>query len=209
VGSVWAGLAAAANFAEIFGNSARAERIAKRPRRSRKLRSPTCTTKRTGDSCGPSFTTGTLAAGPHIGQQHVRVFLFGMFPADDPRVVRTMENYRGVALVQVRHWRSGPLPKRLFITAFRKIQLHPRQSLFLCTLCLRNGRSPCQEPEGPETHSWLLEWVMKYASRSGVLGGTGPSFIPETPSRFLPSPGLTYLCHHSMQVGRGFQQNER
>jgi len=123
--------------------------------RSRKLRSPTCTTKRTGDSCRSLVHNGNGWQQDHILDSSMcGVFLFGMFPATihvssapwrlSRESLWCKSDIGGVARYQ----------NDFYYRISEDTNCIPAIPGFSVRSGLRNGRSPWPRARRTETHSW-------------------------------------------------------
>lgn len=171
VASVWAGLRAASNFAEMFGDSIRAERCADTaaeirratevhlydPERGRFLRS----LSRNSHGWQSDGTLDSSQSG---------IFLFGMFGAMDPRVTRTMQAIEEslwcrTAVGGVARYERDP-----YYRMAENTDEVPGNPWFLSTLWLAQWYIECaQSPEDLVRPLELLDWVTRHALPSGVL----------------------------------------
>ena len=188
VAAVVAGLRAAARFARIFGDDqfaegwdraadgirAAASRYLFRTELGRFARMLTVDAQ------------GNVEPDPTIDASLAGLFLFGLFPARDPRVVATMQ------AVEERLWVKTPVggiaryEDDYYYQMSRDIERIPGNPWFICTLWLADwhiarATSPAELARAQE----LLEWVAAHALPSGVLA---EQVHPETGEPLSVSP---------------------
>ncbi len=170
--AVWAGLTAAANFAEVFGEQTTAIRYAAA---AAEIKAAALT--HLWDAEANRFrrglcvdTRGELQPDLAIDSSLYGLFYFGMLPADDPRVVSTMETVRR------RLWSKTPVggiaryENDYFHQVSQDIANVPGNPWFICTLWLAQwhiARARRLTDLMPARE--LLEWAAKYAAPSGVM----------------------------------------
>lgn len=171
VASTWAGLQAAANFARIFGDVARADRYIQAAEEIKEA-----TEQHLYDSDKGVFLRGIAFKNRNwerdeiLDSSQCGIFLFGMYDADDPRVIRTME------AIQDRLWCKTDIGgiARYEQDPYYQIAYDTRQvpgnPWFLCTLWLAQwqiARALTLEDLQPPMK--ILHWVADHAAPSGVL----------------------------------------
>jgi len=172
VAAVYAGLVAAANFASAFGEDDYAERYRKaadeikagadthlwNPEVGRFVRmlSP----KEEGAPV-PDLTIDASVSG---------LFIFGMYPADDPRIVKTMEATRDRLWVRTDVGGMARYENDYYQQVTQDTQRVPGNPWFICTLWLARwliAKAKSKEEMAPALD--LVEWVAKRSLPSGVL----------------------------------------
>jgi GH15 family glucan-1,4-alpha-glucosidase len=172
VGAVWAGLTAACKFADAFGQHDLAERYrtAAEEMRSAAL-------EHLWDGSRGRFVRtisvlpdGTLTKDPTIDISLAGVWLFGMLPPDDERVVATMRAIETTLWVDSAigglaryendpYFRDSALPKGI-----------PGNPWFIGTLWLAEHHIACaKRAEDLEPARKILEWCVARALPSGVM----------------------------------------
>lgn len=187
VASVWAGLAAAANFAEIFGDTRRAERYVRAAQEIREA-----ALLHLYDPDRGRFVRGLSAAGRRLhadstlDASQCGVFLFGMFPADDPRVERTMEAISQRLWVKTDVGGLARYERDPYYQMEVDTERVPGNPWFLCTLWLAQWHIQRAASVGDlERPLELIQWTMDHALPSGVLA---EQLHPHTGSPLSVSP---------------------
>jgi len=173
VAAVWAGLNAAANFAETFGDETRAIefRAAQMeikeaalthlwdPERNRFVRRLTVNPE-----------TGAIDADINIDASLYGVFQFGMLPADDPMVVATMDQ------IEERLWCRTDIggvaryENDYYHQVSQDVGSVPGNPWIICTLWLAEWYIAKAKMLSDLTRALeILEWVRKHMLESGVL----------------------------------------
>ncbi len=169
VGAVYAGLNGAANFADAFGETAAGtkyrdaangikaavERYMYHNELGRFVRMVTCQ------------PDGTMAQDLTLDSSMIGLFYFGMFPADDPRIIRTMEAIRDKLWVQTA---VGGMARYENDHYQQQSDAVPGNPWFICTLWLAQWMiaKSCTEADLAEALP-LLNWVADRALPSGIL----------------------------------------
>lgn len=173
VAAVWAGLDAAANFAETFGDEGRGDkfRIAQHEIKAAAI-------KHLWDDDRQRFVrrltidraTGELDADITIDSSVYGLFQFGMLPADDPMVVSTMTQ------VEERLWCRtdiGGLARYendYYHQVSQDVANVPGNPWIICTLWLAQWYiAKAKQPSDLGRALDLMEWVRKHTLESGVL----------------------------------------
>ncbi|MCL6638318.1 MAG: glycoside hydrolase family 15 protein [Firmicutes bacterium] len=174
VAAVWAGLTAAARFSRLLGEDARAESyeaVAFKIRYGIE--------QNLFDSNLGRFIRGLTwdpAAGAFVKDETLEsslagLFQFGVFPADDPRVVATMRAVEGGLWAATE---TGGIARYYNDYYFQKSQdLHnvPGNPWFICTLWVAQWHiALAREPHHLNRPLGLLQWASYNAMESGVLG---------------------------------------
>ena len=172
VAATWAGLIAAANFAEAFGETDRAQRYRAaageiwagvearlwRPELNRFARM----IDRTSD--------GSWQVDNVLDASLTGMWLFGMYPPDHPKIVATMEAIRERLWVKTQVGGVARFEGDSYHQASQDIANVPGNPWFICTLWLSYwyAVTACT-PDDLKRSLSLLEWVAKHALPSGVL----------------------------------------
>jgi len=188
VGAVWAGLVAASKFAWRFneghlaqkwksaadGIRAAADRYLYRPDLGRFARTVTVNGK------------GEVEADATLDASLYGLWCFGMYPPDDPRIVRTME------AVRERLWVNTPVgglaryENDYYYQVSKDIGRVPGNPWFVCTLWLAQWHiALAKRREDLEPALFILRWVASRALPSGVLA---EQVHPETNEPLSVSP---------------------
>lgn len=172
VAAVYAGLVSAARFAEAFGETdlselylrasseikAGADRFLWQEQAGRFVR---MVVPKDDDSYDVDWTMDSSVAG---------LFLFGMYSADDPRIVKTMEAIRERLWVKTDVGGLARYENDYYHQVSQDVQHVPGNPWFVCTLWLARWiihRATRQEDLAPAIE--LMQWVSQRALRSGVL----------------------------------------
>ncbi len=187
VAATWAGLTAAANFAEMFGDANRA-----RDYREAALEIRKATEEHLYDPDLGRFVRGLVyrnrrwEADYTLDSSQCGLFLFGMFRPDDPRVTRTME------AIEQQLWCKTPLggiaryQRDTYYQIASNTDEVPGNPWFLCTLWLAQWYiATAMRPEDLDRPLELLSWVADHASASGVLA---EQLNPHTGAQISVSP---------------------
>ncbi len=178
VATVWAGLQAAARFANIFGDSERAQRYRQAAEeihesaivhlfdreRNRFLRGVRIEEGRREDEGGrivPDLTQDVSVAG---------LFLFGFLPPDDPRLVATMDQMEACLWVKTDVGGMARYERDSYYQVSPDTERVPGNPWFLCTLWLAQWHiARAKSPADLEGAHDLLRWCVQHALPSGVL----------------------------------------
>ncbi len=173
VAAVWAGLNAAANFAETFGDEKRAVTF-----RDAMHEIKAAAAKHLWDADRNRFVrrltvnseTGELDADVNIDASLYGVFQFGMFEADDPMVVATMMQ------IEERLWCRTDIggiaryENDYYHQISQDVQNVPGNPWIICTLWLAEWYiAKAKVPSDLARALEILEWVRKHTLASGVL----------------------------------------
>jgi oligosaccharide amylase len=171
VASTWAGLQAAARFAEIFGDTDRAERY-----RTAAQEIKAATEEHLYDPGKGRFVRGLFLrnrvweADEVVDSSQSGIFLFGMFAADDPRVVRTMESIEESLWCRTEIGGIARYEQDYYYKIAQDTNQVPGNPWFLCTLWLAQWQiATAVKAADLQRPMELLHWVTRYAYPSGVL----------------------------------------
>ena len=171
-GAVWAGLMAASRFAHAFGESALAERyisaanqikigvenILYRPELNRFARM----VNRASD--------GNWNVDEALDSSLFGLWYFGMFPADDPRIVQSMKAVQERLWVKTGVGGMARYEKDSYHQQSQDIANVPGNPWYICTLWLAQWLiATSQSKQDLKRAMPLLEWCVHYALPSGVL----------------------------------------
>jgi glucoamylase len=170
--TVWAGLEAAANFADAFGEFDRRDIY----------RSASAQIKQATDTNLWSETAGRFARmiTPTANSQYVTdltvdasvagLFLFGMYSALDPRVVKTMEAVRRTLWIKTNVGGIARYENDTYHQVSGDTSQVPGNPWFVCTLWLARWLIECATSrEELQPALDLLQWVADHSLPSGVL----------------------------------------
>ena len=173
VAAVWAGLNAAANFAETFGDETRAIEF-----RAAQMEIKEAALKHLWDADRNRFVrritvdpeTGAIDADVNIDASLYGVFQFGMLPADDPMVTATMEQ------IEERLWCKTDIggvaryENDYYHQVSQDVGNVPGNPWIICTLWLAEWYIAKAKDLSDLTRALeILEWVRKHTLESGVL----------------------------------------
>jgi len=173
VAAVWAGLNAAANFAETFGDDTHAASFRKAqagfkeaalkhlwdPERSRFVRRVTV-----------DPVTGLVDADVNIDASLYGIFQFGMLPADDPKVVATMQQIEDRLWCKTDIGGVARYENDYYHQISQDIGSVPGNPWIICTLWLAEWYiAKAKTPHDLTRALDILEWVRKHTLESGVL----------------------------------------
>lgn len=170
--AVFAGLKAAARFAQLFGDDHRFQRYDQGAERIREamlkhLYDPQLGRFLRGYTAGPE---GRLEKDFTIESSLFALFAFDVLPADDPRVVNTMEAVKRSLLVQTPVGGFSRYQGDAYFQKAHDRSLVPGNPWIICTLWIADWEiakatswADLQEPKE------RLRWVVRKALQSGVL----------------------------------------
>ncbi len=171
VAASWAGLMAAARFFAVFGDAADAEHAAAVASNMRQAASDRLWHEGEGRFLrtispgeGGAYSSDLIVDASVCG-----LFLFGMFEADDPRMVATMQTMRerlwvGTSIGGLARYEHDGYQRATADAAI------PGNPWFICTLWLAQWQIKTATAIGDlDQPATLLEWVAKRALPSGVL----------------------------------------
>jgi glucoamylase len=171
VGAVVGGLTAAAQFADAFGETHRAQRYRQAVSEMREAAAAHLYRPELGRFVRTLYRgeSGELTADPVIDASLHGVFRFGMFDADDPRVVATMEAVRNRLWVRTEvggcaRYESDPYQR---VTGQEGVEGNPWH---ICTLWLADHEiERAQSAADLDRALPYLRWVARHRLPSGVL----------------------------------------
>ncbi len=172
VAAVWAGLMAAANFADAFGEDEPAARY-----RAAADEIRAAADKHLYDADAGRFVRminrradGSFDVDMTLDASLFGLWYFGMYPPDDPRVVRTMEAVRERLWVRTEVGGVARYEDDYYHQVSNDIANVPGNPWFICTLWLAQWEiSRARSSEDLRSASEILEWVAAHALSSGVL----------------------------------------
>jgi GH15 family glucan-1,4-alpha-glucosidase len=172
VSAVWAGLAAAANFARAFGETETAERYLKAARQIKAgaesalyhpelQRFVRMANRREDGSWDYDRTVDSSMHG---------LWYFGMFAPDDPRVVRTMDAIRNTLSVKTAVGGIARYENDYYHQQSQDIANVPGNPWFICTLWVAQWLIATARTRADlKPAVSLLEWCVRHGLPSGVL----------------------------------------
>ena len=173
VAAVWAGLNAAAEFAETFGDEARAERFRRAMEEIK-----TAAAEHLWDEERGRFVrrlvvnpeTGALDADTTLDASVFGLFQFGMFAADDPRVVSTMQQVEQRLWCRTEVGGVARYENDYYHQVSQDIGAVPGNPWIICTLWLAEwyiakAKTPAELARALE----ILDWTREHTLKSGVL----------------------------------------
>lgn len=213
VGSVWAGLQAAASFAALFGYAERARRLQDAAVRMRRRAREALYDPKLGRYVRRLYrSNGDWVVDRVVDSSLAGLFLFGMLGERDEALAATM------AAVEEELWCSGGIGG---VARYAADDYHrvcgpapglPGNPWMICTLWLANWYlERCRGPEDLERAQDLLLWVAERALPSGVLAeqvhpltGAPISVSPLTWSHaeFVGTVHRFLDCLRRMQIGK-------
>jgi glucoamylase len=213
LGATWAGLEAAARFAEAFGEDERAleyRRVSAELREltERMLWMPEASCFARGVAQGRN---GAWEQDRAMDASIVGLWYFGMFPADEPRIAATMRSLRERLWVKTA---VGGMARYEGDAYHRRVEPSadiPGNPWFICTLWLAQWHiAVARSPEDLAPALEILEWAASRALPSGVLAeqvdplnGDPLSVSPLTWSHAtLVTTARDYVRRHAELSGR-------
>lgn len=173
VGTVWAGLSAAANFADIFGELETGNRYRQA---ASKMKSATEKYLWLEDKQRfarmINFTPGSdqPEVDYTIDSAMYALFAFGMFEADDPKICATMEAIKDRLWVKTDVGGIARYENDYYHQVSQDIGNVPGNPWFMCTLWLAQWYiAKAKKDAELEPALELLQWVQRHALQSGVL----------------------------------------
>lgn len=205
VAATWAGLQAAANFAEAFGEnklSLRYQRVAGAMQAGAKKHLYNPEKKR--------FVRSLLSDDNGSSQDLVMdasligLWFFGMFAADDPMIVQTMEAMRNKLWVRSAVGGMARYENDYYHQVSQDTETIPGNPWFICTLWLAGWYiTTAKDEEELQPAMELIEWVANHTLASGVMA---EQVHPYTNEPLSVSP-LTWS--HATYVATLFQYNQK
>jgi GH15 family glucan-1,4-alpha-glucosidase len=172
VGAVWAGLQAGAGFAGLYGENDLAEKY-----RSVAAGIKAAAEKHLWDPQLGRFLRrltvkpdGTINRDTTLDSSLYGLFAFGMFDADDERIVSTMEAVRAGLWCKTGVGGLARYENDYYYQVSQDVANVPGNPWFICTMWYAQWLVACaHEPRDLEPARNILEWVVKGAGESGVL----------------------------------------
>jgi len=172
VAAIWGGLQAASRFAAVFGEADLARRYIRVAEGMKRAADSYLWSEKLGRFVRTITPTGAdYLADPVLDASLCGLFLFGMYEADHPRIVATMEALIGGLAVRTP---VGGVARYEGDTYQRSVPADdanvPGNPWFVCALWLAQWHiARAQSPEGLQPALDTLTWVVKRALLSGVL----------------------------------------
>jgi GH15 family glucan-1,4-alpha-glucosidase len=172
IGAVWGGIVAAANFAEAFGESDNADRFRQAADDLR-----TATDAYLWSSSLDRFVRmltpqpdGSLRSDETIDSSLAGLWLFGMYPPDDPRIVKTMTAVHQQLWVKTSVGGVARYYNDYYHQISSDLSEVPGNPWFVSTMWLAEWyAATAQSEEGLQRALDLLTWACDHALPSGVL----------------------------------------
>lgn len=208
VSATWAGLMAAADFAGMFGDDqlAMAWRQAAEEIRDAALRHLYRPELGRFARTITVAEDGTIKVDPVIDSSMAGLFLFGMLPAIDPRIVRTMEAIEQRLTVRTPVGGVARYEDDYYHQISQDLENVPGNPWIICTLWLADWYiARASSPEHLERAMELIEWVIDRALPSGVLA---EQIHPYTAEPLSVSP-LTWSHATFVQTVQHYVTKER
>lgn len=172
VGAVWAGLMAAAAFAQGFGDDGLASKFSETADEMK-----AAAQRYLLDEADGRFVRRVIPD-RHGGYEKdmvldasiVGLYYFGMFPADDPHIVKTMERLRDRLWVRTEVGGMARYENDYFHQVSSDIANVPGNPWFICTMWLAQWYvARAEQPMDLQPAKEILEWVGRRALPSGTL----------------------------------------
>jgi len=171
VAAVWAGLHAAANFAESFGEQEQAVRYRRRAKRIKEASRKLLWNAESG-----SFVRmlgrekGELRQDTTMDASIIGLWYFGMFSAKDPQIVSTMKVLEKRLWVQTEVGGMARYENDYYHQVTNDIKKVPGNPWFICTLWLAQWYIAIAENlKELNKAQKLIEWVASHSLESGVM----------------------------------------
>jgi GH15 family glucan-1,4-alpha-glucosidase len=170
--AVWAGLQAAANFTEAFGETWRTELYRQTADEMRHsvdtyLWQPTVNrfARMINHSAGDTWEIDTTVDASLAG-----LWMFGMYPADDPKIGATMQAIRQRLWVNSEVGGLARYEDDYYHQVSKDIKVIPGNPWFICTLWLAEWYAQTAKTQDDLGQTLeLLKWAAKHALPSGIL----------------------------------------
>ena len=172
VAAVWAGLMAAANFAEAFGEVGSAKRYRAAADEIREAADEHLYDDESGRFVRMVNRRGdgTFDVDMTLDASLFGLWYFGMYEPDDPRIVRTMNAVRDRLWVRTKVGGVARYENDYYHQVSQDIDNVPGNPWFICTLWLAQWYiARAQSPDDLAPAREILEWVAARALPSGVL----------------------------------------
>lgn len=171
VASVWAGLRAAANFAESFGENNHALRYRKAAERMRKAVLSRLWHEQTGSFVRTiEDKEGHLQMDTVMDASLVGLWYFGMLQPDDPKIISTMEAMQDRLWIKTDVGGMARYENDYYHQVSQDIKRVPGNPWFICTLWLAQWYiAIAKTPEDLEKPYRLIEWTADRTLDSGVM----------------------------------------
>ncbi len=171
VASTWAGLMAASRFASIFGDGVRSERCRKAAEEIKEATEQFLYHEGEGRYLrGLVRQDRELKPDMVLDCSQAGVFLFGMFDADAPRVIGTMQAIEQRLACRTHVGGIARYERDPYYQMTHDTDCVPGNPWFLCTLWVAQWHiATAQKSEDLDRPLALLEWTARHAHPSGVL----------------------------------------
>jgi len=172
VGAVWAGLRAAANFAELYGDGASVTRFTAAADQLRSV-SDAHLWRPELDRFARRLTVagdGSLLPDNVLDSAIYGLWRFGMYPADDPRIVKTMQAIRDQLSNKGACGGQARYNNDYYFQVDHDVALVPGNPWFICTLWLAQWYiAAAAELEDLAPAKAIIDWVRGHRSEAGML----------------------------------------
>ncbi len=172
VGAVWAGLSAAARFTEAFGEAPMAEKYRKAAAEIREATIRHLYDEKLGRFRRMVNVTreGEVQADPTIDCSLAGLWMFGMFEADDPRIVSTMQQVVNRLTIKTPIGGVARYENDYYHQVSHDVDNVAGNPWILCTLAVGEWYARCAGTEAELQKAIdVLEWTVSHALPSGVL----------------------------------------
>ncbi len=171
VAATWAGLQAAARFADIFGDGDRAERYRVAAASIKQAVEEHLYSENLGRFVrGLFWKNRTWEQDETVDSSQAGIFLFEMFSCDDPRVINTVKAIKDKLWCKTEIGGIARYEKDYYYKVASDTDQVPGNPWFLCTLWIAQWQiinaTTVEDLKEPLD---LLKWTMKYSHDSGVL----------------------------------------
>ncbi len=171
VASTWAGLNAAANFADIFGDANRATRYRKAAQEIKAATEDHLYDSEKGRFLRSLYYRNrTWEKDETLDSSQCGLFMFGMYAPDDPRVVRMMEAIQENLWCKTEIGGLARYERDPYYQIAQDLEKVPGNPWFLSTMWIAQWQIACaQTTEELNKPMEILRWVADHAYPSGVL----------------------------------------
>jgi GH15 family glucan-1,4-alpha-glucosidase len=200
VAATWAGLQAAARFAEIFGDTERADRY-----RAAAEEIKAAADERLYDRHRGRFLRGLVPRGHAfepdevIDSSQCGIFLFGMYPPDDPRVVGTVRAIEASLWSKTEVGGIARYERDPYYQIAHDREQVPGNPWFLCTLWLAQWQiAMAKTMEDLQRPMEIMRWAATLSLPSGVMAEQADPFtgapVSVSPLTWSHATFVTTVC---------------
>jgi GH15 family glucan-1,4-alpha-glucosidase len=172
VAAVWAGLSAAARFTDAFGEASEAERYRRAAQEIHEGASRFLFDEKLNRFARMLNVSrsGEVTADTTIDCSLAGLWLFGMFDADDPKIVSTMAQVVSRLTIKSEVGGVARYENDYYFQVSKDVENVPGNPWILCTLSIAHWFAHCAKSEGELQRAVdLLDWAAQRALPSGVL----------------------------------------